>query len=208
MNAKSTREQLIDTGLDLMHRQGFNATGLTEILRAANVPKGSFYHFFGSKEEFAAATLERYVEQKARHSDAFLGDASVSPLKRLKRYFRDLVKIAGQQGPVPGCLLGRFSLEIAAESPQLRKRISASFENWQHRIAAVIEQAVRQKELPADTNPEALAGFVLNSWEGALLRSQADKTDAPLETFVHCVFDELLAKKSKSKADRKAAATH
>jgi TetR/AcrR family transcriptional regulator, transcriptional repressor for nem operon len=207
MSTRSTRDHLIDVGLDLMHRHGFNATGLTEILQAADVPKGSFYHFFGSKEEFAVAALERYAAQRAEHSAAVLSDATVSPRKRLKRYFGDLVKIAGQQGPSPGCILGRFSLEIAADSPQLRKRISASFGRWQHAIAAVIEQAVTQKELPANTDAETLAGFLLNSWEGALLRSQADKSDAPLEAFLRYVFDVLLMKKSKLKADRKQSAT-
>jgi len=198
MSTRSTRDHLVDVGLDLMHRHGFNATGLTDILQAADVPKGSFYHFFGSKEEFAGAALERYVAQKAEHAAGVLGDATTSPLKRLRRYFLDLVKIAGQSGPIPGCLLGRFSLEIAAESPQLRKRISGSFARWQQGIASVIEEAVAQKELPADTNAEELAGFVLNSWEGALLRSQADKSDAPVEAFLQFVFDGLLAKKPRA----------
>ena len=203
MTARSTRDNLIDVGLDLMHRHGFNATGLTEILQAADVPKGSFYHFFGSKEEFAGAAVERYAAQKGKHSVAVLSDATTSPSKRLKLYFQDLVKIAGQHGPIPGCLLGRFSLEVAAESPQLRKRISASFARWQRAIAAVIEQAVTQKELPAHTDPESLAGFLLNSWEGALLRSQAEESDAPLETFMQYVFDGLLTKELKTKASGK-----
>jgi TetR/AcrR family transcriptional repressor of nem operon len=97
-------------------------------------------------------------------------------------------------------MMGRFSLEIAAVSPQLRKRISASFEHWQHTIATVIRQAVARKELSAGTDPESLAGFLLNSWEGALLRSQAEKSNAPLETFMRYVFDGLLTKKSKGKA--------
>src|SRR5246127_545553 len=111
MATKSTREHLIDVGVGLMHRNGYNATGLTDILKAADIPKGSFYHHFGSKEEFAAAALERYAAQKAEHSAAVLHNPTGGPLKRLKRYFLDLVKIAGQQGPIPGCLLGRFSLE-------------------------------------------------------------------------------------------------
>lgn len=205
MSTRMTRDQLIDAGLDLMNRHGFNATGLNEILRTANVPKGSFYHFFGSKEEFAGVALERYAAEKASHSASILGDAAVSPLKRLKRYFLDLVKISGNKGPTPGCLLGRFSLEVAADSPQLRKRISASFARWQHAIATVIEQAVGQKQLPADTNAQELAGFILNSWEGALLRSQADKSDAPLEAFVHYVFDQLLTQQSKTKAGGRPA---
>jgi TetR/AcrR family transcriptional repressor of nem operon len=200
MTAKSTRDHLIDVGQELMHQHGYNATGLSDILKGADVPKGSFYHHFGSKEEFALAALERYAAQKAEHLTAVLGDATISPMKRLKSYFLDLVTIAGQQGALPGCLLGRFSLEIAADSPKLRRRISGSFTHWQHSVATVIQQAVTQKELPALTDPESLAGFLLNSWEGALLRSQADKSDAPLESFMHFVFDELLAKQSKAKA--------
>jgi TetR/AcrR family transcriptional repressor of nem operon len=196
MAAKSTREHLIDVGVGLMHQNGYNATGLTDILKAADVPKGSFYHHFGSKEDFAAAALERYG-MRAREHAAVLNDTTIPPLKRLRRYFSDLMKIYGQKGAIPGCMMGRFSLEIAEESPQLRKRISASFDRWQHTIAPVIQQAVAQKELPADTDPESLAGFLLNSWEGALLRSQAEKSNAPLETFMRYVFDELLTKKSK-----------
>jgi TetR/AcrR family transcriptional repressor of nem operon len=197
MTAKSTREHLIDIGLGLMHKNGYNATGLADILNAADVPKGSFYHHFDSKEDFAAAALERYGIREREHAAAVLSDTTISPVKRLRRYFSDLVKIYGQKGAIPGCMMGRFSLEIARESPQLRKRISASFDHWQHTIAMVIRQAVVKKELVAGTNPESLAGFMLNSWQGALLRSQAEKSNAPLETFMHYMFDELLTKKSK-----------
>jgi TetR/AcrR family transcriptional repressor of nem operon len=196
MAMKSTRDHLIDTGLKLMHQHGYNATGLTEILKAADVPKGSFYHHFGSKEDFAAAALERYTIREAEHAAAVLSDSEVPPLKRLKRYFMDLVKVYGQKGAIPGCMMGRFSLEIAAANPQLRKQISATFTHWQQTIATVIEQAVAQKELPADTDPQSLAGFLLNGWEGALLRSQAEASDSPLEVFMQIAFDQLLRKHS------------
>jgi TetR/AcrR family transcriptional regulator, transcriptional repressor for nem operon len=196
MTAKSTRDHLIDVGVELMHQNGFNATGLSDILKAADVPKGSFYHHFNSKEDFAAASLERYGMRERGHATAVLGDMATPPLKRLRRYFGELVKIYGQRGATPGCMMGRFSLEIAEESPQLRKRVSASFGHWQHTIATVLEQAVAEKELPAGTDPESLAGFLLNSWEGALLRSQAEKSDAPLEIFLHYGFEVLLNKHS------------
>jgi TetR/AcrR family transcriptional repressor of nem operon len=197
MTEKSTRDHLIDVGLKLMHQRGYNATGLTEILNAADVPKGSFYHHFGSKEDFAVAALERFITHEGEHCAAVLSGSKALPLKRLKRYFNDLVKIYGQKGAIPGCMMGRFSLEIATESPELRKQISTAFAHWQHAIATVVQQAVTEKELPADTDPESLAGFLLNSWEGALLRSQAEESDAPLEIFMHHVFDGLLAKQLK-----------
>jgi len=194
MATKSTRDHLIDVGVGLMHQNGYNATGLTDILKAADVPKGSFYHYFGSKEDFAAAALERYTTREAEHAASVLIDSKISPLERVKQYFMDLVKFYGQEGAIPGCLMGRFSLEIAAQNPQLRKQISATFAHWQHTIATVLQQAVAQKELPEDTDPESLAGFLLNGWEGALLRSQAEASDAPLEVFMQIAFDQLLKK--------------
>jgi TetR/AcrR family transcriptional repressor of nem operon len=138
------------------------------------------------------------MRQRER-TTAALNDTTTPPLKRLHRYFKDLIARYGPKGPIPGCMMGRFSLEVAAESPQLRKRISTSFTGWQHMIATVLEQAIAQKELPADTHSESLAGFLLNSWEGALLRSQAEKSNAPLEIFMHYAFDVLLKNKSKDK---------
>src|SRR3954453_22601543 len=99
-------------------------------------------------------------------------------------------------------MMGRFSLEIAEVSPILRKQISATFDHWQHTIAMVIEQAIAEKELSADTDAESLAGFLLNSWEGALLRSQAEKNDAPLEIFQRHALD-ALAKKPNPRTHRK-----
>jgi TetR/AcrR family transcriptional repressor of nem operon len=202
MNAKSTREHLLDVGVELMHQNGYNATGLTDLLKAADVPKGSFYHHFGSKEDFAAVALERYGMREREHAAAILNDATVPPLKRLRRYFSDLARIYGQKGAIPGCIMGRFSLEIAEVSPLLRKQISATFDHWQHTIAMVIQQAVAEGELPAGTDAESLAGFLLNSWEGALLRSQAEKSDAPLEVFLRYGLD-ALAQKPKPKTHRK-----
>ncbi len=202
MNAKSTREHLLDVGVELMHQNGYNATGLTDLLKGADVPKGSFYHHFASKEDFAAAALERYGMREREHAATILNDATVPPLKRLRRYFSDLARIYGQKGAIPGCMMGRFSLEIAEVSPLLRKQISATFDHWQHTISMVIQQAVAEGELPAGTDPELLAGFLLNSWEGALLRSQAEKSDAPLEIFLRYALD-ALAQKPKPKTHRK-----
>lgn len=195
MTPNSTREHLIDVGQKLMRRYGYNATGLSDILKAADVPKGSFYHHFDSKEDFAKAALDKYRDSLAERTAAALNNSKVAPLKRLKSLFADLIKTSGQSGPIPGCMLGRFSLEIATDHPQLREQLSTGFSNWQHAITAVLQQAVAQKELPASTNPELLAGFVVNSWEGALLRSQAEKSDAPLQTFMEYIFDVLLKKR-------------
>jgi TetR/AcrR family transcriptional regulator, transcriptional repressor for nem operon len=190
----STRDHLIEVGLELMRKHGYGATGLQEILHAAGVPKGSFYHHFGSKEEFAAALIERYFTLAAKHGQKVLGNTRQAPLKRLRRYFEELIQMAGQSAPIPGCLLGNLSLEVAEASPLLQSCLSFSFTQWQAAVASVLREAVEKGELPTSTKPDSLAGFVLNSWEGALLRSQANKNDAPLKDFLRFVFEDLLAK--------------
>lgn len=191
---RSTRDRLIDVGLEQMRKHGYGATGLQELLRAADVPKGSFYHHFGSKEEFTAAVIERYYTLALAHCQQVFGNVRQAPLKRLRRYFEDLIRLAGQAAPIPGCLLGSLSLEVASVSPLLQSNLSSSFAYWQTTVATVLREAIEKGDLPKSTKPETLAGFILNSWEGALLRSQADKSDASLKDFLHYVFEELLAK--------------
>jgi TetR/AcrR family transcriptional repressor of nem operon len=192
MAEKSTREQLIDVGVKLMHRHGYTATGLAEILESAGVPKGSFYHHFGSKGEFAAAALAEYVSREAKRCEAVLSDAKVAPLKRLKRYFSELIEVYGQKGPIPGCMMGRFSLEVEELSSMLREKLSTSFGHWQQAIATVIREAVEERSLPASTDAELLAAFLLNSWQGVLVSSQADKSDEALNGVMHYAFEGLL----------------
>jgi TetR/AcrR family transcriptional repressor of nem operon len=189
----STRDHLIEVGLDRMRRHGYGATGLQEILAAADVPKGSFYHHFGSKEEFTASVLERYITLEGEHSRQVLGNKRQAPLRRLRRYFEDLIRNAGQTAPIQGCLMGSLSLEVAGASPLLQSCLSSGFTRWQAAVTAVLLEAVEKGDLPKSTKPETLARFVLNSWEGALLRSQADKSDDPLNDFLHYVFEQLLA---------------
>ena len=101
MAAKTTREHLIDVGLGLMHQNGYNTTGLSDILKAADVPKGSFYHHFSSKEDFAAAAPERYGMREREDVAAVLNATTTPPMKRLRRYFSALVKLYGQKAALP-----------------------------------------------------------------------------------------------------------
>jgi TetR/AcrR family transcriptional repressor of nem operon len=191
---QNTREHLIEVGLRHIHAHGYTATGVKEILDLAGVPKGSFYHYFPSKEAFAEEVLQRYGEQEIRRWERILGNDTLAPLKRLRKYFKELVSVFGQTGPISGCLLGNMSLEIADHSPKLQPLLQTSFGLWQQAIADVLRLAVKRGDLPRSTKPDKLAAFLLNSWEGALVRSKAEKSDEPLDTFLHFIFDISLRK--------------
>lgn len=194
MSTPNTREHLIEVGLERIRSAGYASTGVKEILDLAHVPKGSFYHYFPSKEAFAEEVLQRYGSGEMQRCGRILGDETVAPLARLRRYFEELISVYGQSGEISGCLVGGLSLEVADHSPKLRSILQGAFEQWQQAVETVLREAVALGELPETTQPEDLAAFLLNSYEGALVRVKAEQSDRPLEIFLHFAFDVLLKK--------------
>jgi TetR/AcrR family transcriptional regulator, transcriptional repressor for nem operon len=194
MATLSTREHLLEVGLKRLRSTGYTATGVKEILDLASVPKGSFYHYFPSKEAFAGEVFQLYAEGEIRRAEHILGDRKVAPLKRLRRYFEELISVYGQSAEISGCLVGSLSLEVADHSQKLQTQIQSVFGVWQKGIADALREAVERGDLPKSTQPDALAEFLLNSYEGALVRMKAEKSDKPLENFLHFAFNVLLKK--------------
>jgi TetR/AcrR family transcriptional repressor of nem operon len=192
MGTPTTREHLLEVGLERLRSTGYTATGVKEILDLANVPKGSFYHYFPSKEDFAVEVVQQYGAGERQRWERILGNRAVAPLDRLRQYFEELISVYGQRGAISGCLMGSLSLEVADHSPKLRSLLQAAFGQWQQAIAAVLREAVECGELSETTQPDMLADFLLNSYEGALLRMKAEKSDRPLEIFLQFAFDVLL----------------
>lgn len=192
MNTPSTREHLLEVGLERLRSTGYTATGVKEILDLANVPKGSFYHYFPSKEAFAGEVFQRYADGEIRRAERVLGDDKVAPLKRLRRYFEELISVYGHKAAISGCLVGSLSLEVADHSPKLQAQLQAVFGGWQKGIADVLREAVERGDLAKSTQPDRVAEFLLNSYEGALVRMKADQSDRPLKNFLYFAFDVLL----------------
>lgn len=188
----ATRDNLLRAGMDMLHGSGYSATGIKEIVDAANVPKGSFYNHFESKEVFGREIVDHYFLTNLPALQAHFTDQSVPPLERLRSYFEDRIRSFEAGGYVRGCLMGNLSLEVADHSEVIRDQLAEHFQTW----SALIEQCVLSAQelgmmsgrLPA----VLLAQFLLNSWEGALLRMRVERTDAPLREFMTVVFDSLL----------------
>ena len=187
-----TREELIEVGLKQIHSAGYTATGINQILELADVPKGSFYHHFASKDAFAKEILEHYNFGEQERWESFLGDTKVSPLKRLRKYFKEMIAIYGRRGRSAGCLLGNMTLEIAEHNQELRGVLRKSFDRWQNAIAKTIREAIEQHELPKTANADELAAVLVNAWEGAQVRTKVEQSDKPLELFLDVTFNVLL----------------
>jgi TetR/AcrR family transcriptional repressor of nem operon len=192
MEIQSTRNNLLQVGLRRIRSIGYASTGVKEILDEADVPKGSFYHYFSSKEAFAKEVLELYVRGENERAAKILRDGKATPLKRLRRYFEELIAIYGPPAEMSGCLIGNLTLEMADQSDSIRSVLHLSFANWQTAIANVLQEAIGRGDLAQSSKPQDLAAFLLNSYQGALLRSKADRSRKPLENFLHFSFDIIL----------------
>jgi TetR/AcrR family transcriptional repressor of nem operon len=156
------------------------------------VPKGSFYTHFDSKEQFGAEVLGRYWEARATRATAILGDEGRLPLERLKAYFAS--KTSGREpGPFDkGCLIGNFSAEMAANSRLIRDRLSTVFAAWTTLLAACIQEAQEAGDLSVRLDAATLAAFLIDAFEGAVLRAKVDRSAAALERFESIIFTLIL----------------
>jgi TetR/AcrR family transcriptional repressor of nem operon len=171
---------------------GYAATGVKDILDEADVPKGSFYHYFPSKEAFAKEVLALYARGENERTEKILRSGKGSPLKRLRRYFEELITVYGPTAKISGCMVGNLSLEMADHSDSIQSLLHQSFSRWQTGIAGILQEAMDRGDLAKSNKPQELASFLLSSYEGALLRSKADRSSKPLETFLHFTFNVLL----------------
>lgn len=179
------RARILAAGTEVMLRKGYNGTGVQEITQGAGVPKGSFYHYFESKEDFAIQALHYYYTPRLERFANALAASDVSPRERILRCYRDLVGyFANQEQPTHQCFIGSLCHEKADESQPIGYAASAILKRSSDLLADCLEQAKAAGELPAQSDSQALAGFIGAAWEGALLRMKIDRQIGPLRVFI------------------------
>jgi TetR/AcrR family transcriptional repressor of nem operon len=186
-----TREKLIQSGMQTIHASGYGGTSIQSIVEMADVPKGSFYNFFPSKEAFAAEVIDAYSNRGQERLRSFLLNQDAAPRARLEAYFDERIEAFRAAQYVRGCLMGNFSAEAADQSALIRDGLTKHFGAWCDLLEACIVEAQKQGEISDQFPASLLAKFLLNSWEGALLRMRAEKSDTSLLDFKEIVFKKL-----------------
>jgi len=174
-----------------LHHNGYNATGVLDITAAAGVPKGSFYHYFASKEALGAEVVDRYGFNATRR--LVLSDQSIAPKQRLRLYFAALNEMYSGKEFVHGCLLGNLSAELGDSSPLIRTHLNAVYDEWTRAIAGAVRDGQADSSIPSTITPEELATFLLDAWEGAVLRARVAKNQQPLDVFLKVALASALA---------------
>lgn len=188
MNSRSRldkRDLILAKGAEVMTRRGYHGAGVQEIVQAAGVPKGSFYHYFESKEDFARQALQSvYLLRLQRYAEA-LANAKLSPRERILSYYSDLLEhFARQERLEYHCFIGSLSFEMAELSPSLGAAVDGILQQSADILQACLEQAQRAGQLSAEEDCRNLAGFICNAWQGALTRLKVSSNLQVLTDFI------------------------
>lgn len=189
---EDTKQKLIITGAKIMHLKGFNNTGIQEILDKAGIPKGSFYNFFKSKEDFGLKIIDYFVGFFSQIFSQFLGDKSQPPLERLRLLFRWLIEFFKSTNFTLGCPIGNFAQEMGDISPAFREKLKTSLDSMSEQFENILREAQESGRLSQSMNTRETAHFILSSWEGALMLMKVAKSTEPLETHIRFIFDYVL----------------
>jgi TetR/AcrR family transcriptional repressor of nem operon len=183
--ASSVRDKIVEAALERFHALGFSACGVQEIVDKAGVPKGSFYNYFKSKELLAVEVLEVYAKGSRRE---MLADKSVAPVKRLRAHFEFLASRYAGFGYSKGCLIGSIAAETSDRMPIVRKALAQGLANWTKLVAAVIRDGQGDGSIAARLDADQVARFLINSWEGAIIRMKIANSRQPLDDFFSLTF--------------------
>jgi TetR/AcrR family transcriptional regulator, transcriptional repressor for nem operon len=190
MPRPSAREQIVQAGLKCLTSKGFNGVGVQDITDTAGVPKGSFYNHFESKEALGAEIVERYGADKRRRE--LLTDKSIPPLERLRRHYQRLTTACADARFERGCILGNFSAELSNQSEVIRDSLRRLYERWTRDVEATIAEAQEQGAVSKTLTAAELAAFLLDAYEGALLRARVERDSRAFERFMKFAFSKLL----------------
>jgi TetR/AcrR family transcriptional repressor of nem operon len=183
----ATKQRLLDAGMAMLLEHGYNDLGILALLEATGTPKGSFYHHFKGKEDFALQVVDQYMRGVHEGLAGCLADLSVAPLDRVRAFFEATRESYRAEGYM-GCLLGGLGQELSGVSETFRRRIEACFAEIAERIAHCLDEARRRGDIPADADPRQLAGLLVDCWEGAALRSRLRRDPAPLDAMLDFYF--------------------
>jgi TetR/AcrR family transcriptional regulator, transcriptional repressor for nem operon len=188
----TTKRQLLEAGLKMLLERGYNDLGIQALLEATGIPKGSFYHHFESKEDFALQVVDLYMDGVHQGLGACLADDGRPPLQRVRGFF-EATRESYQSDGYLGCMLGGVGQELAGVSATFREKIDGCLTTIGESLAACLTEAKARGDLPADADPRKMATLLVNCWEGAALRSRLQRSPAPLDAMLEFYFQAIRA---------------
>ena len=187
------KQRIIEDSIGVMYLNGYNATSVKDLVDAAKIPKGSFYNYFKSKEDYAIESLRYYMSEIGADHFLILEDTKIKPLDRIMKFYRCKIDNMENEGFKLGCFLGNISQELA----DVNKDVSEVTNELHQEVASKILKCIKEAEVNQSFKPvidaSILADAIANSWQGALVRMKSSRNNEPLDEF-YMILNEVFLK--------------
>ncbi|WP_284451938.1 TetR/AcrR family transcriptional regulator [Methylophaga thalassica] len=183
------KEQILNQGIELLMRNGYHGTGIKLILDTVQVPKGSFYSYFESKENFTAEAIRHYIAPFIARLQSFLNKTDLNGHEAIKAYFESLIEDLEQSDYRGGCLLGDMMGEISSASELCRQTLLAAVSDYCQLMEQGLYKAQQQGIVRQDITADVMAKLLFDQWQGALLHMKVEKSTAPLSRCLSQLLD-------------------
>jgi len=180
---EETRKKLLDVGVSMFIDQGYHGTGIQGVVDMAGIPKGSFYNYFKSKEDFGSKTIIHFAERFKEFLGKIEVDSRKDAYSAINRFFDDLIDSFEMNDFKEGCLIGNLAAEISDSSKINRETMSKCMNEWRDILMVILNRAQEQGKIRDDIQANELADFLLNSLEGAILRMKIETSSRSLRQF-------------------------
>lgn len=176
-----TRQNLLDTARRIVVTKGYSAVGINEVLAAAGVPKGSFYHFFDSKDAFGEAMMKSYFDDYFATMDGIAGEIGKNAAERLMQYWRYFYDTQAADGCQGGCLVVKLGAEISDLSEAMRVTTKVGTAAIVDRLERMIADGVADESVSVTDGPRATAEALYDLWLGASMMAKIHGSPAHLD---------------------------
>lgn len=186
---EASKLSMIEVGLELFRGQGFRSTGLNDILRVSGLPKGSFYHYFDSKESYGLAVAEEYHLRQMVFAKQVLQSSEAKNIDKLRTFFSTSLANFEHRDFKDGCLMCNLSVELGASNEAFSKMLKRQWKELSAEIAACLGVEERMELGMSGLTPQEAGDVLLNGWSGALSRMKAEQSSEPLDLFLRSMLN-------------------
>lgn len=181
-------DSLLDQGMELLWSKGYNGTSVNDIVKAAGIPKGSFYFYFDSKEDFAVKAIDKYFTNQFKPAREILQNKSVSPKRRLLNFHEYRYNVLKNEMDCKmGCMACNLGNEMAEHSENIRTAILDKEQLVLSLITEVIQEAQDCDEIDNSMKAADIAAFIEDAGKGAMVSMKEMQSSYPIDNFMNMI---------------------
>ena len=193
MGYKHSIEEILDIGYDVLRKNGYHNVGVNQILKEAGIPKGSFYNFFESKEDFANRVVQRYGETNAKWMQGFFDESELSPLESLKSFYKFMFDVNERDEFLSGCIVNNMSIEVGRINDVMAAKANEQFNSWLTILSEIIQKGQEIQEITTKFSAMEIAEYLHAGFYGTFSRMKVTRNRTYMDIWLEITFDFIKA---------------